>query len=235
MYKKYVLVIALSIVLLLLCFGFAHIYHNLKLDLITVYIASHNLEANHLIQEEDLEAIQMPSSYVLEEVILNKERLIGSSVALDLRIAKGSFFLKDQVNEKGEGRDSDHRLLEMTHFDLLSRNLNVVPNSLAKGMRVDIYLTINQERIISDLLFQNVKIVTLYDENFKDISLNDTSSKVAGLCLELKDAYIPIINEAIRLGDLSLAITSKSYDENAKLSFNENARFKSYFSCLKDS
>lgn len=235
MFKKYVLVIVLCIALILLIFGFANIYHNFKLDLITVYIASHNLEPNHLIKEEDLETIQMPRSYVLEEAILTKERLIGSSVVLDSRIAKGSFFLNDQVNEKGEGRDVDHRFLEMTHFDLLSSKLSVVPNSLAKGMRVDIYLTINKEKIISDLLFQNVKIVTLYDESFKDISLNDTSSKVDGLCLELKDAYIPIINEAIKLGDLSLAVTSKSYDENAQLSFNENARFKSYFSCLKDS
>ena len=232
MHKKYLLLGFCVIALLGLCFVLALLYHHYKLDLVEVYVASHNLKANHEIVEDDLKKIEVPRAYLSKEIIIEKEQLLGSLVYLDTRIAKDSFFYEDLVLTKGEGRDADYRYLSLSHFDLLASDLANDPSHLVKNMKIDLYLTIEQNVVMSDLLFENVQIIALYDKDQKAIEFGDNQSRVNSLSLALEEEYIPIINEALKLGELSFSVSPDSYDEDAVLSFNEDTRLRTYFSCL---
>ena len=72
------------------------------IDLIKVPFANKTIYSHYMINEEDIEWREIPKNYIDENILINKDDVIGKYVSLDSKIAQGSLFYDDYLIEKEE-------------------------------------------------------------------------------------------------------------------------------------
>lgn len=190
-------------------------YCDSRLDMTKAYIAKYTLPNRTLITEDEIEEVNVPSYYLNGEVILDKEDIVGKYVKLNTSIPKGSFFYKEALDSYESIKDNlNSDLLDgEVAFDISANHIKANQAYLNKGMYVDIYLTITKDRIISDLLINNVKVIGLYDASRQEIKDYDKDSILSSICLAVPSDVLPILNKAEVLGELSLVVGNDTYNK----------------------
>lgn len=213
--KKLIIKILLFIVLLCSIFLACYFYIEYAIKTTKVYVASYDLSARTCIKEEDIEEIKVPSSYLVDEVVLDKEDIIGTYVKNNSFIPKGSFFYESAIEKSSDIKDGLIVELEEgeVSYDLNTNDISVNQAYLDEGMYGDIYLTINRDRILSDLLINNVRIIGLYDSNHNKIKDYDTSTILQTISLAVPLEAVPYLNKATVVGELSLSIGNNAYND----------------------
>lgn len=128
---------------------------------------------------------------------------------------KGSFFYKSVLDDIGSIDDKltyDLRDDEVA-FDININDLKVNQAYLKEGMYVDIYLTISKDRVLSDLLINNVRIIGLYDLNHKKILDFDNNAVLQNITLALPNDAVSYINKALAIGSLNAVIGKDCYQD----------------------
>lgn len=206
------IIVLLGIVALILGIIF---YCNSKLKMTTVYITKYTLPNRTLISDDELEEVKVPLAYLSDEVILNKEDIIGKYVKINTSIPKGSFFYKESLDDYELIKDNlnSDLLAGEVAFDISANHIKANQAYLNKGIYVDVYLTISKDRVISDLLINNVKVIGLYDASRQEIKDYDKDSLLSSICLAVPSEVLPILNKAEVLGELSLVIGNNTYQK----------------------
>lgn len=229
MSKKRTIILLLNIIFVILLSFSTVLYINSKLSITTIYIAKYSLPSRTLISEDEIEEVKVPYSYLNEQVILDKDEIIGKYVKIDTTIPKGSFFYVDSLEELENMKDGLLSELDKNEvsLDIEANKINVNQAYLKKGMYVDVYLTINKDRVVSDLLINNLKIIGLYDINNKEIKDYDNDSILGTLSLAVPVEAINYLNKASVIGQLSIVVGNNPYT-NVKTQLNKNGYIFEY-------
>jgi len=218
--QKYLL---LASALVLLCSLLSILYAFRKLDLKTVYIASHRLKQRSLISESDLLPTSVPSAYLSEDVILDKEEIIGKVIKLSYSIPSGSFFYKSALNSEINMKDKAIYHLENDEviYDLYLNELRANINNLRKDLRIDLYVANKELNLESTCFLRGVRILACFNQEGE--VLEDSYDEIEILSLAIKEKDLALINKIMMLGEVSIYIGSSAYDENinANLQMNE--------------
>ena len=219
--------IIISFLSILIAFLFVYF----SLEKVDVYVADRLIKPKEIIAESDLKKISLPKAFIMDNVIISKEEIIGKNPIMDYTVLRNAFFYKGSLEDKDESKDGVYLKKEEGYvsYDLFIDDIKVNPSSLIKGMSIDLYLTVeNDQQIKSDLLFDHVKIGEIYDKDGKKILSSDTVSKAYILTLNLQEEYVGILNEALKIGEVSLIVPEDTYEDQIT-SFNAESEFKALF------
>lgn len=211
--KKKKIIIVLSVFVLFV--GGMLLYCRRELELVKVPVASYSLGKRALVDETTYKLISVPKRYLNSEVVLDSEELNNKCVRIDGFVPKGSFFYKSVLDDIGSIDDKltyDLREDEVA-FDININDLKVNQAYLKEGMYVDIYLTISKDRVLSDLLINNVRIIGLYDLNHKKILDFDNNAVLQNITLALPNDAVSYVNKALAIGTLNAVIGKDCYQD----------------------
>ncbi len=213
--KKNLIVTFLVILFVLSSLLLSFIYVRRKLELVKVPVSTYSLSKRTIIDESTYELIEVPKSFLDEEVITNSDYLLNKCVKIDYSIPKGSFFYKSALDDIGNIKDNlSYELAEdEVAYDINANDLNANQAYLKEGMYVDVYLTINKEQVISDLLINNLRIIGLYDLNHKSILDYDDGAILQNICLAVPSFTVPYLNKALALGKLNIVVGKECYED----------------------
>ncbi len=205
------------------------IYTRKKLELIKVPVSVYSLSKRTLIDESTYKIVEVPKNYLDEEVVTSIDYLANKCVKIDYSIPKGSFFYKSALDDVDNIKDNlSYELNEdEVAYDISANDLNANQAYLKEGMYVDIYLTISKDRVISDLLINNLRIIGLYDLNHKSILDYDDSAILSSVCLAVPSYAVSYLNKAQALGKLNITIGNDCY-ENVDSYLNEESAIFNY-------
>lgn len=230
--SKYLLIpIVVILSLTILYFG-SELLAIVRLGLTKVPIAKLSLPARTCINDDYIDYIYVPKAYVNDNCYATSEDLLDKFVKLNAYIPKGSLFYKDFLEDRQDMKDNVHYLLndnEVT-YDLFVKDIKVNPAHLTKGMHIDIYLTIKQKEVCSDLLISGARIIGLYDVNNKEIKNNPIENYSLGtISIALKQEMVSYLNKAITIGDVSIIVSNGIYDKK-DMYLNKNSKIFDYLS-----
>lgn len=211
--KKKKIIIVLSVFVLFV--GGVLLYCRRELELVKVPVASYSLGKRALVDETTYKLISVPKRYLNSDVVLDSEELNNKCVRIDGFVPKGSFFYKSVLDDIGSIDDKltyDLREDEVA-FDININDLKVNQAYLKEGMYVDIYLTISKDRVLSDLLINNVRIIGLYDLNHKKILDFDNNAVLQNITLALPNDAVSYVNKALAIGTLNAVIGKDCYQD----------------------
>lgn len=207
--------IIISIITLLLFFAATLFYCRKELELVKVPVASYSLGKRTLIDNTTFKEVLVPKRYLNNEVILDKELLSGKCVRIDGFVPKGSFFYEsvlDDVSNIDDKLTYDLKDDEVA-YDINANDLKANQAYLKEGMYVDVYLTVSKDRVLSDLLINNVKIIGLYDLNHKKILSFDNNAVLQNITLALPSEAVSYLNKAQAIGSLNIVIGKDCYED----------------------
>lgn len=206
---------------------FSDNYYSKVLNYVSVPVANKDLNQRDLIKSTDIEFIKLPAAFINDDVILEKDILIGSYVKLGNNINSYSLISVNQLENKKLMNDYGNTLLNKGQ-SLFSINTNLsqtTGNSLNPSTLVDIYFTLEVEgEYISDLLVSNVRIITIKDSDGVDISSENFNSIPYIIVMAINEEYIPLLNVALRIGDFDLIVNNNSYSENEESYLNKDSK-----------
>ena len=214
---------------LVILFIALYFYLDYRLGMKEVAIAKYSLKNRTLISEDEIEFVKVPEAYLNEEVLVSKEDIVGKYVKINTLVPKGSFFYKGALDDYENIKDKlGNELLEdEVNFDISANNIKVNQAYLTKGMYVDIYLTINTDKVLSDLLINNVRIIGLYDNNYHEIKDYDIDSYLQDISLAVNKEALPYLNKAEVIGELSIVVSNDSY-KNVASKLNKDSAIFTY-------
>jgi|GEM_PF-4409761 len=214
MLKKRKRVLSILIIVFSLMLTGINVFILLKQKLVRVYVSSHLINQRSLIKEEDLKEIFLPSAFINEDIIIDKEEIVGKVTRLGYGIAKGSFFYYSFLESSETISDKAQLALleEEAAYDLYLSDIKANPANLKTGLRVDLYLTIEEEKPLSDLFLQGVRVIGCYDRSGKMVE----GGEISIITLAVNEKDISIINKALLLGKISISIGSNRYDSESK-------------------
>lgn len=227
--RKKIIITAIGL-LLLIGFGvFGYLLYLDKMKYIDVYIASHNISQRSLITQRDLVKIRLPSFLISDDIYTSDNEIIGKYNKLAYSIPKGSFFYKNVLEI--EGKDIANTLLKKGEisYDIYVNEVKINPGSIDKNMCLDFYLTIDdKEKVISDLLLSNARIIGIYNQNGKAIEEYDKNSKIYIISVAVNKEDVVILNKAMVLGDIRVVTSSNTYEVNSKTIQNKQSELYEY-------
>ena len=214
---------------LVILFVALYFYLDYRLGMKEVAISKYSLKNRTLISEDEIEFIKVPEAYLNEEVLVSKEDIVGKYVKINTSVPNGSFFYRGALDDYENIKDKlGSELLEgEVNFDISANNIKVNQAYLTKGMYVDIYLTINTDKVLSDLLINNVRIIGLYDNNHHEIKDYDIDSYLQDISLAVNKEALPYLNKAEVIGELSIVVSNDSY-KNVVSKLNKDSAIFTY-------
>lgn len=202
--------------------NYSHIYKK-------AYVSTHILSQRKKISEQDLKEVLVPKEYLSEDVLINKNEIIDKYVKLSFSIPTGSLFyksaLEDNIKDYGNTLLMDNEI----NYDIYTSEVKVNTGALNVDMKVDVYLTIkDKDKALSDLLISDCPITGLYDANNKLIMSYDKDSRVNIMSLAIDSKYVPILNKALKLGDVNIVAGNNTYDSSLRSKLNEDCSLMSF-------
>lgn len=221
--KKNIMIIFISLLSISFCILFSLLYCRNKLKLVKVPIATYSLGKRTLIEEMTYEVIEAPAVLLNDEIIIDEDFLKNKCVRIDAFIPKGSFFYKSFLEDVG--KVSDNLVYDLKNdevvYDINANDLKVNQAYLKEGMYIDIYFTINKDKVVSDLLINNIKIIGLYDLNHMKIMDYDDNAILQNIVLAIPYDAVSYLNKAQAIGYLNIVVGKDCYEDvDSKLNKN---------------
>lgn len=201
-------------------------YVKVSLSLTDVWVANRKIGPKEIIQAEDLTMIRVPSVFLNDNIIVDPSLIIGRNPISNYTIWRNSFIYQGTIEDSQNTKDGIHIGLEdeQVNYDLFVKDITVNPSHLSSGLYINIYLTVtNEKRAVSDLLFEGVKINALYDRKGQKITAKG-SEEVEIITLVFMKEYVNILNEAIRMGKVSLVVGSDAFIQQ-DMKYNQGNKF----------
>ncbi len=179
------------------------------IDLIKVPFANKTIYSHYIINEEDIEWREIPKNYIDENILINKDDIIGKYVSLDSKIAQGSLFYDDYLIEK-EAIDALPGLLLKEHqiaFPLSMNLLKSSGNTIQMNQKVDIYVTHTDKSTkvtTIDKLLMNVRVIGVKDRNGLNMDDEKASNVPSLIILAINEEYLNMLQLASEIADISI-------------------------------
>ncbi|MEG2487644.1 RcpC/CpaB family pilus assembly protein [Anaerorhabdus sp.] len=203
-----------------------------KINLVSVYVASRDIKPRTIITDQDIREIKIPQAYVLENVINNKNNLIGRITNIEGRIPKDSLFYETNLDKINAIPDAAVPLLENNQVAYVL-NVNQSNNNFdtfTVGQKIDVYVTINfkNEPTIFDCLLESVRIVSIKDRKGLEISSKESTGSIQTLTLAIHENQIAPLSLASKLGTIELYATAFSKNTKKESILKEDSEIIKY-------
>lgn len=196
-------------------FGVSVLYVNHELELIEVYVAKDDLSARTLMDESVIRLVKVPKAYLSNTVVIKKEDIVGKYIKLNTSIPKGSLVYQSSIEKIDDAIDEPSLLLNVNQavFAIDVNISSTAGNTLQKGSKVDIYASIKNNRdTIVDLLFKQVRVLSIKDKNGNEIN-NDSNQIPKIMLIAMDQSEIPLLTKVIAMGDITLTPTAEFFSD----------------------
>ena len=223
---KIILIFILDIILIGLL---SYLISWYRLGLTRVYVSAYDIGEREKIDKLYLKTILVPKAYVSDDIYLEEKDIVDKYTKLNVTVPKGSLFYKSFLEDFSDMKDSSHLLLEdnQVTYDLYVKDIDVNPANILKGMRCDLYFTLNRQEVISDLLIEDAKIIGLYDLNNQQIVDNHTTLNIISIAIDKE--MVTYLNKALAIGEIKLIVGNDLYADN-KVKINLSETILKYLS-----
>lgn len=214
--KQNILFVGVVICICLISYGISIIYINHELELIEVYVANDNLVARTQIDQDSIKLIKIPKAYLSDQVVLNKNDIVGKYVKLNTSIPEGSLVYESSIERLDDTIDKPALLLKVNQavFALDVNMSSTAGNTIQAGSKIDIYGTIkNNRETIVDLLFKQVRVLSIKDKNGNEVDIK-TNQVPKIMLIAVDQEEIPILTKVIAVGDITITPTSEFFSED---------------------
>ena len=227
---KKILFISIPVIIVSLCLFFSiSAYLTYRDDFIKVPVASHQLFQRSRLEEKDLEWIDVHKSYLSEDVLYEKEDILGKYVKLSYSVPKGSLIYKGALEE--DIRDLSVSLLKKgeINYDLYTGEVKINTGNLSVNMYVDIYLSIKDyDKTVSDLLISGCRITGLFDSQGRAVKSYDNDARIAIVTIAVEKEDVSLLNQAMMIGTVTVLSGADSYDMDQRALINQDSKVLSY-------
>lgn len=214
--KNSIVFVGILICMSLVSYGISVIYINHELELVEVFVASENLVARTYLDQDQIKLIKVPKAYLSDQVLLKKDDIVGKYVKLNTSIPKGSLVYQSSIESIDDAIDEPTLLLNVNQavFAIDVNISSTAGNSIQSGSKIDIYGTIkNNRETIVDLLFKQVRVLSIKDKNGNEID-NKTNQIPKIMLIAVDQNEIPILTKVIAIGDITITPTSEFFSED---------------------
>lgn len=227
MKKRIIVCISVFVVLIFSIGGF--LYYKYFNEYTEVYVASHNISQRTCINIDDLKCIRVPKTMINEHMYTNKDDLINKYVKLSYAIPNGSFIYKESL--ESNIKDLANTLLKENEvtYDLFVSDIKMNTGHLNINMYLDLYLTIDKaDKVISDLLLENCRIIGFFDSYGKQILSYDNDSRIYIVSLAINKDDVSLLNKALVIGTMNCVVNNTTYTINSSSIRNEESILYEY-------
>lgn len=185
-----------------------------KIDLVSIYVSSRDIEPRTIIEEKDIKEIKIPRGYVLENALINKNEIVGKITNIQGRIPKDSLFYNSNLDDIKKIPDSAVPLLEENQvaYVLSVNQSNNNFDTFIVGQKVDVYASIEMKNnsTLFDCLLESVRVISIKDRKGMEVSSKESTGGIQTLTIAIQQNQISIVSLADKVGTLELYATSKN-------------------------
>jgi hypothetical protein len=148
---------------------------------VKVPVATRRLTARHLITEEDIKYVDIPSGALTGDYYARVEYVVGQYVNYDTTIQEGSLFYRGSIVSKKEL--PDEALLNLPEgeklYYLTVNMLTSFANSILPGRYIDIYISTKEDnKALVGKFLENVKILQVKTADGLNVFDDSESSRI---------------------------------------------------------
>lgn len=178
--KSFVTAVCAVLVVLVLIVGY-----NLRIRSATqpvkVPVATRRLTSRHLITEEDIRYVDIPSGALSADYYARTEYVIGKYVNYDTTIQEGSLFYRGSIVQKEEL--PDEALLNIpegeTIYYLTVNMLTSFTNSILPGRYIDIYISTKEDnKALVGKFLSNIKVLQVKTSDGRNVFDDSEDTRV---------------------------------------------------------
>ncbi len=203
-------------------------------QLVVVPVAKKTLHSRVVIHEDDIEFIEVPKNIVLDNVILEKEQLIGLYVKPYHAISKQSLFYKELIVD--EKTMNDATLFSLDENEIaISIDADVkssYANSILVGHMIDLYYlgkvkegNSQKDLVMVGELVKNARVIAVKDKEGQSIE-GDLSLKTEVIVVALKQEDAHLVEIAKSLGKVSPMISYDNLNQKSLSQYYDSTKIK---------
>lgn len=223
--RTILLVITCSMALVVVILFGMDVLSEKKLDLQKVYVARCDIKPRTCIQEEDVLEIEVPHSYLLDYVVVEKDDIVGKYTSIQGMIPAGSLFYESMLYDRSSLPDyPECELRKNQAAYTLEVDLAKLGGTLVANQRVDLYVTLkkDKENHVSDCLFEDVRIIAIKDHQGIDLEDQNSSKTPYLAILAIDREDIKYLAKADEMGSIRLFSTDKTYDTKGEATLRKD-------------
>ena len=197
--KSVVTLVALIVCVVILFFAYRYRVNN-AINAIDVPMAVRDLQAREEITEESFVTVKVAASMITENVIINKNDLIGKYVNYNTFVPEGGMFYRSAVVTWKEMPDSAWADIQegYTIFSLPVDSKTTYGNSIYPNDKIDLYYQNSMNgKIFLAPLIEGIEVLAVKDSNGAHIFKKSSEQRnAAALIFALPDEMYSVITRA---------------------------------------
>lgn len=185
--KNFVTIVGIILVLALLYWGYSS-QINKAVNPVSVPVAIETIQPRTQITEDMIEMVTMPAISVSDNVIKNKDSIIGKYTAVNTVVPAGSMFYTDTVIDQSQLPDSVFVKVKKGEvvYNFPVDMETTYGNSIYPGNKIDIYMKTGDgsaEKVMLGKLVENVEVLAVKDSAGKDVFENSSESRTPDMII----------------------------------------------------
>ena len=233
--RNTVTVIGVILILILLYVGYSY-QINKATHLVSIPVATQNIQPRTLISDEMIEMVQVPDITVSNNVIRSRSAIVGKYSNVNALIPEGSMFYNNTVIDARELPDAafvDLKKGEIAFSFPVDIN-STYGNAIMPGNKIDIYMKygnsneMSEEKVTIGKLINNVEVLAVKDSSGKAVFEDTENERIPStMIFGLKEKTWLLLRKAQYLSDIGVELfpvphsTVVSTDGAAEVSVKE--------------
>jgi len=217
----------ITILIIIGFLGYFTIRYFIDYTLVDVVVLNSTHQQRSKINEDDIKIMKVPKYLVNDEILIKKNEIINHYVKLQEKIYANSLIHKSSIENNDEFNDYGNLLLKENEsaYSIVMSSTEALSNNIKVGMSINLYLTIEENnKIISDLLFKNVRVIGVKNGDGNNLINNEVPYLIV---IAIKSKFIPTLNVCNKIGDYSIYPSNNSYS-SFNTEFNDNSKIILY-------
>ena len=178
------------------------------IDLVEVPYALVDIKPRQAITSNMIGIKKIPKAYLDDNSYQKKQQILNQYTDINGMIPKGSLFYKKMLHHKDDLPDYPSMQLKegQTAFSLASDLVKLSGNTIVAGQKVDVYVTIQQQREqpMVDRLVKGVRVLAIKDRNGLDMDDPQAAKVPYVVILGVRDEIIPYLKVANKIGMIDI-------------------------------
>lgn len=233
--RKCILILAACALLVYAAGKLISMYIEREMSLSTTVIAVHDLAPRTLITEDDLQVVEIPSAYLLEDTCCSKEEAVGRYTDIQGRIPAGSPVYTSMIHDSEEL--PDHPELQL-RGDQAVYTMEAAGNDamvLTAGQRVDIHVSVERHDAspLTGCVIAHARILSLKDHQGLEVTDPESTGMPYLLSLAVSKEDIDLLSLAETVGTIRLFAGSESYDTDLEAILQKDTPVTQYLLAMQ--
>lgn len=199
-----------------------------EINLIELPVVNTTIYPRSKISEEDISFIEVPKSFINENMYSDKDEIIGKYSDIQTHLPTSSPFYKEVLFDEKDLPDYPSILLndDQVVYTINSDLVKLSGNSIVMNQKVDIYTTLvrRNEKPIVDLLVSQVRVIGVKDKAGLDVTHPESNKVPHIVLLALNKDIMPIVRSCDEIAELELyAYSISERDKTLESELNKQA------------